>query len=160
MAGNGYGYGESRRVLEAGLAGEPVRTPGALLYDAAEVEALCSRDLVARPFPPPCDAGIFVLRGPLAGLHRPHRLHHAYRIGAYLRLEQEGWLPLVVTLSGFVVGTRQVTALRRVATDRVQLETSAAGEWRLAFEGRLLPLGRGPSLQWHGRAPWEGLGKR
>lgn len=160
LAEKGFGYGESRRVLEAGLAGEPVRTPHTLLYEAAQVDALCSRAPVLGQFSPPCDAGFLVMRGGNAQLDRDHRVHWAYGMAAALRLRADGWLPLVVTLSGFVTTTREVTVLRGAGTYRLRLETRAAGEWGSRFEGRLFPLGRGPSLQWHGRDPWEGLGKR
>ena len=61
-----------RRVLACGLAGEGIRTTGALLYDDAAVRALRQRPVLGewpptkeeaeRPIPPPACDGVFVAR--------------------------------------------------------------------------------------------------
>lgn len=51
-----------RRALNCGVAGEPVRTRGSLLYRRERVESLIREPLADDTLPHPLDKGVFVAR--------------------------------------------------------------------------------------------------
>ena len=72
LAGVGLNRSRARQVLAAGLAGEPIRTSSALLYDAAKVQALTERAIVTWREVAAMDLHtLFVARGDVDPQSRP-----------------------------------------------------------------------------------------
>jgi hypothetical protein len=113
----GWSSRQAREALECGLAGEPVRTRAAHLYDEERVRALASRPIIEwQVVADACPTGIFVARRRVdARLARDDQLNQVARgwqdvsiwtwlaIGLHLRIH--GSLPFVTTVaSGVLLG--------------------------------------------------------
>lgn len=155
LGGLGIASRHARKVLHAGLAGEPTRTAAATLYEAERVQAL-----VARPGPSAeearaaCPNGFFlagrsvsVLEPPeaqLAGVAPGWDMSGWARLWFYRWLEDCGPMPVVVTVAGFVLLGAELDGFRREARepgrapgrDRFSLVLREAGDWFEAFAGR------------------------
>jgi hypothetical protein len=160
----GLGRAATARVLAAGLAGEPFAAGGARLYDRAAVEALARRRRVDErtPLPRACDRGVLVARVNPAGgresvLARacgPYRLGVGRATVLAVLLGQQGRVPLVATVGGYVVAGADVVARSTddAALPRTTLQTRPPGDWWDSFAGRRLPTGPGdPLLFWRCR---------
>lgn len=147
----------ARLVLGAGLAGEPVRTSAALLYDAAAVHALAERPPVtARELARVCPRGLLVarlsrqtsveVRAPWAETAAVVAVQPcmppmtAALAGARLRA-RDGH-PWIATLCGYVVLCAEARGLV-AERDRIRFDLSEPGEWADALAGRPLPTRRG-----------------
>lgn len=166
------------RLLEAGLAGTPQRTPACLLYEREAVERLTTRPFVGRreTLPPECGGGVLVARttatsDPVEAVSGPARF--SIITEALIRLlppPGQGWYPLVVVMNHFVVAGAEITAVERAPDDhplvrRAEswpgnnhfslLRTRPAGPWFAeAFEERMLFTASGnPYLLWERPLP-------
>jgi len=129
----------ARRVLAAGLAGEPTRLPAALLYDRDQVLALATSPVVSEEaLDSACPDGLFVAR-------RPGKLASGWRFSPWtaawlqVRIERRGHFPLVTTLGGFVRSGHDI--LRVFFSGELQLREP--GDWYESLAGRRLPTGPG-----------------
>jgi hypothetical protein len=148
--------GISRRradvVLHAGVAGAPVRTPAAHLYDEAAVDALLARRwldplTVDRLFP----HGVLVSRRVYDVLTTTpvEALADGWDFSTYTRvwirhvLEAEPAFPLVATVCGFVVGAADIVGVRTGGRHASGLDLRPPGPWAAEVGDGWLPTGRG-----------------
>lgn len=178
----------ARRALLAGLAGRGERRRGALLYDAARVDAVAERaaeemDLgAADDLPEQCRAGTFVVRLPPriddtgpgrtwrgVDLHVPLKEQHDaarmwFRTSVWtrtmirMRAERDGHVPFVATVGSFVALGADITGVD--LEDRgVAFRLSEPGEWFDAWRGRRLATGAGGPWQWWAPQANAGAGR-
>lgn len=140
----------ARKVLHAGLAGEPVRTAAATLYELEQVQALRDRPGVSEEAArASCPHGVFLARravsvldptdAQLAAVSPGWDISAWARLWFYRWLEDFGAMPVVVTLSGFVLLGAELTGFRREGDgrrrDRFALVLQEPGGWFEAFAG-------------------------
>lgn len=137
-----------RRVLATGLAGEPLRTSAATLYDASRVRSIAARPPVDRDhLPPPCDRALLEVR--VAPGSSPDERVLIANAGAVVRVHlrmlvaQYGFLPLVHTCCGFVLGGAEVTDALALPATHTYLQVRPAGGWFTSFSDRRLQSGAG-----------------
>lgn len=143
LATDGIARGPARRLLAAGLAGTPVVTGAATLFEKERVQALIERPSVeADRLPPPADRVLLELRvrpgtGPAewatlanAGCLASLRLRDAVR--------RHGLVPLVATCHSFVLGGADVRTAWTATRSTVALDLRGPGAWFAAFDGRRL----------------------
>lgn len=179
LATLGLGRGQARRVLDAGLAGRPTRAAGASLYDADNVSALLERRLLtAGDLDPACQEEMFLARVSPRAAHgeRPPgwrgadltappaeqraAIRSGWRLSPYarlrirLRVERDGFMPLVATVCGFVVlGADLVAACpdderldAHLSDERSTVDLEPPGRW---FEPmRAARFVTGPGSPW------------
>jgi hypothetical protein len=163
LADHGLSRERARLLLETGIAGAPVRTSGAVLYDEARVRELCGwptvdEDAVAGACP----------RGLIIGRLGPHRrLDLTEGPAAQRRSIRDGWrppraprlltfgrsrlgisTPFVATVSGYVVLGAEVTAMEPDGRGDCRLHLVEPGEWYDALRGRRWFPGRGGPAMW------------
>ena len=113
LAGAGLNRSRARQVLAAGLAGEPIRTPSALLYDGATVQALAERPVLSWRDVAAMDLHtLFVargevdprlsLRGQVRALSETWLFQRFTGVELRWRVEKFGPVPFVATVCGFV----------------------------------------------------------
>ena len=167
LAWAGLARQQALLVLRTGLAGEPVLSSNALLYDDARVRALA-----ARPAADParlamsCPRGLFVVRlGRRPGTEGPRGpwdLSPWTRVLLVHQIGVAGYFPLVVTVAGFVVEGAAIVGLSSAAsgfrTGRPATRLDVAppdacqAAWFEALRGTRLALGRGgPWVLWEPR---------
>jgi hypothetical protein len=141
----------ARKVLESGLAGEPIRSGSAVLYDEARVTELAQRPSVQWPeFYARCPAGVFVSRRDFdAAGSRTEQLATLSEgwsavcpwawVGMSLRLEMVGYFPFVATVGGLVVLGADIVETRGFS----RLVLAPPGDWFEAAAGHWMPTGRG-----------------
>jgi hypothetical protein len=147
----------ARRVLESGLAGDPVVTPSALLYDRAVVQQLVERPLVrADRVDELCPHGLFVARREInvrssrddqvAVLEPGWTFSGFTALWLDLLISRRGPLPFVATIAGFVVFGGVIEALRSDGSHHARLRLGMPGEWfdEMA-DGQLVT---GPGREW------------
>jgi hypothetical protein len=161
LAGVGLNRSRARQVLAAGLAGEPIRTSSALLYDASEVQALTARPVVTWRDVAAMDLHtLFVARGDvdpqLSRLDQVRELSEAWRfqplVGVELRwrVEKFGPVPFVATVCGFVALGAELTRFRPRTLERPGA-VSEPGAWYEAFRDKRFPTRPGrPWIMWEG----------
>ena len=152
--------GLSRRranlALEAGLAGDPIRTSAAVFYDSARVDELVSRPPVERgavtrecPFGLFLDRRVVDVRGfQVLGTGAVDELRLGSWGGAILgiSIRQHGPLPYVATVCGFVVLGADIVDVLPGADGRCRLDLTDAGPWFESWRGRRWPTG--PGREW------------
>jgi hypothetical protein len=145
---------QAQRVLAAGLAGDPVRTRSACLYDEADVRALVDTRVVSwREMSERCPYGFFIARRHVSavadraeqlavvstgwGAISPYRL-----LDLRMQLDAVGAIPFVATVAGFVVLGADIRGVWRGA-----LELGEPGGW---FDDDLATarLPSGPGRPW------------
>lgn len=154
LAGDGISRKMSRRILAAGLAGEPLRTSSATLYDASRVRGLLERPIVdVDQLPPPCDRALLEIRVPPGSTSQSWtRIGNAgaiVRVQLRVLAERYDLLPAVATCCGFVLGGFEVTgalplneeALYEAVPSQAltKLQAQPPGEWLTEFSDRRLP---------------------
>jgi hypothetical protein len=161
LAGVGLNRSRARQVLAAGLAGEPIRTSSALLYDAATVQALVERPVVTWRDVAAMDLHtLFVARGEVdPSLSRPEQvraLSEAWRFELFVdvelawRVERFGPVAFVATVCGFVVFGAELSRFRPRTLARAGA-LSEPGPWFGAFRDMRFPTGPGrPWVLWEG----------
>jgi len=126
LAATGLTRDRTRWLLQAGFAGEGMRTRGSLLYDEARVRALLEWPAVdPSALDGACRSGIFVARvmdlrvmdlrvmelGPDPIADRTWQLSPYARLQIRLAIETQGYLPFVATVCGFVASGANITAV-------------------------------------------------
>jgi hypothetical protein len=173
----GMGRQQSRRVLLAGVAGEPVRAGATLLFDEGRVREVARRPeldhgelLDASPH------GVFVLRlgrdavspsgswperaTALRGLRDVGPLA---RIQVRLRIHEHGPLPFVATVCGYPVLLARLTDLPPVTPGRVRAELTEpehGSPWPALVERSRLITSPGPPWLLLGSQPFLGRATR
>lgn len=155
----------ARLLLATGIAGEGVRTPGSLLYDAHRVRAVAERpELAPANILDACPHGLFVARlGPgrrvdlsLDPAQRREPATGPWKLSlpmwATLRVAASRGrsVPLVATVSGVVVLGAAITDARSEGEAGYRLELDEPGDWYDTLSGRRWLPGRGgpPLLAW------------
>lgn len=143
LAGDGFSRAMSRRLLATGLAGDPVRTSSATLYDAARV-----RDLLDRPsvdvdrLPSPCDRVMLESRvaadSTADDWARIGNAGAVVRVHLQLLVERHGLVPAVHTCCGFVLGGSDVVGALGLPDNHAYLQVRPPGAWFESFAGRRL----------------------
>lgn len=133
----------ARRLLAAGLAGDPVRSASDVAYDAERVIALALRDEVTREeVDRACPSGLFVARrlGDVAG-----PWDFSYPWAAYLRttIGSSGPFPLVVAISSVVVRGADIVEVRPSREGHYTMGLADPGPWFAVFRDRRCPTGPG-----------------
>ncbi len=142
LAAVGVPRRHARRLIACGAAGPVTRTKGALLVDDQRVAALAARErLGAQEIEAVCPWGLFVARRDVPVSDDPQeplaRLGEHWTFSIYTaiwirwRIERHGFLPILATVSGFVLGggeIRAVTTLRPSA-DLHDLTVEKPGPW-------------------------------
>lgn len=157
LAAAGVARRQAVAVLHSGLAGDPVRTSAAVLYDETAVDALLSRPVVALPvLDDLLRSGLFVgrrgvdVRAPLADQFREGGrswwLTPPTVIWLRARLQRQGVLPFVTTAGGFVLCGGDITDFSGDADGRTDLVLSPPGPWFAGVRGRRLPTGPGRAV--------------
>ena len=156
-------------LLNCGFAGPARRAGGALLYDAARVQALADRKQVQQPYPELCRGGMLVLRLPgrsglalapiedvRAELQRSRPMSATARLQLSAHRARFGMAPVIATVAGHVLGTAELegcTAVGGTAADGTPirdsvLQLSDPGAWAAAFLGRVLRTPPGNAWLW------------
>jgi len=154
-------------ALGAGLAGEPLRTSAATLYEAARVDDLVARPVVAAGAVfRECPFGLFldrrvtdVRRFEESGSSAVEDLRLGLWAGALLTLSisQDGPLPYVATVCGFVVLGGEIVDVTSGANGRHRLHLADPGPWFEAWRGRRWPTGGGREWSLLGRPGVTGV---
>jgi hypothetical protein len=177
LAASGVPRQQSRRVLTAGLAGPPLRTPGAVLHREAHVRALAGWTPVDHgELSRSCPGGMVVARlGP--GREPEPAWSWDQRVAAWRthadvglfarmqvagRLADHGTLPFVVTLCGYPLLTADLTDVQGDPDDaRVAvMDLAQAGPWTRLLERRRLVTSPGPPWLLIGAQPYLGRAAR
>lgn len=156
---------QARRVLDAGLAGAPVRTSSATLYERRRVNELIERlGVPADVRQELCPNGVFVARRFFSVLAPRAEQMEALRGGWVIspwiawalesRMAHEGPMPFVATIGGFVALGANLTGFWK-DRDHAGLVLRAPGPWFEAFEGHRFSTWSGNAWQWVYRYPWE-----
>ena len=155
----GLGRETTARVLASGLAGAPVRTAAATLYDADRVAALRDRPeatvaLVRRTSP----EGLPVARPDprRAGPEGPWRASLVTAACFAILAREHGGVPLVATVRPYVLSCHDVvgvewtrTAERGRHASKATMRLTAARTWQEELAGTLLRTPPGhPLLAW------------
>lgn len=161
----GIGRESTRKALHGGLAGPPVVTSWAHLWDRDRLRALPNRPRVeVDDLAPELDRGIFVARMGNTAIAPagPWSTSLWLRILWELTIKEQGFVPLVVTLGGFVVDGANIIAVHeseRLAGQRGEaghfgqrttFTLDAPGAWFAAFREHRLSTGSGTNWHW-----WE-----
>ena len=148
---DGVSSWSAQRVLSAGLAGEPIRSGSAVLYEAARVMELAERpsarwpDIAGR-----CPAGLFVSRrdfpatAPLADQLKAlsvgwSAVNPWAWVGMALRIPHLGPAGFVATIGGLVVLGADIVEARGFS----ELVLAPPGPWYDDAAGHWLPTGPG-----------------
>jgi hypothetical protein len=153
---------QARAVLHTGLAGEPLRTASAILYEPRRVETLLARPGVSGDAArTACPRGVFLARRAVSVLESVEAqlavassgwdLSGWARLWFYRWFEDLGPMPAVVTVGGFVLLGAELSGFRREPSgsgrDRFSLVLQPPGDWFQAFAGRRMRT-------WPGN-PWQ-----
>jgi len=154
--------GPSRRlaekVLASGLAGTPVRTSSALLFDRSRVEALAAwptihpeeQQLV-------CPHGLFVARR-LVDVTQPFEVQYDTattnwdlspytRVYLRARVAEHGPMPFVAATCGWVTTAAEITTVLVAPNGRARFVVDPPGPWFDAFREHRVPTVPGRSWQ-------------
>jgi hypothetical protein len=154
LAYPGLARRQARRVLAAGLAGPAMATRSAVLYQAEAVNDLtCWPVLTEAEVDVACPSGVFVARRDLDLMSPRAEVVQALREGwdlspytsAWIRAvcQQDGCLPFVATVGGFVALGAEITGVAQTADRQRRLDLRDAGEWFEMFRGARFPTGPG-----------------
>ncbi|GAB4004327.1 hypothetical protein [Nocardioides ultimimeridianus] len=173
LATCGLSLSASQHLLATGIAGEPIRTAAATLYDSSAIEELASRPALSRDetrelFPD----GAVVARLPrgrivAAGSEWPDTaevLSGPWPIppGPSVALLARFWtgrtVPLLLTVSGTVLSGATATQFAPSARRSGEFDASFAletpGRWLGRARGRMLRFGRGATIELLGDLAW------
>jgi hypothetical protein len=156
---------QARRVLDAGLAGPPVRTSAATLYERRRVLELVERmGVPADARHELCPNGVFVARRFFSVLAPRADQMEALRGGWVIspwtglllesRIARQGPMPFVATIGGFVALGANLTGFWKDG-DRSGLILRAPGPWFEAFERHRLSTWSGNAWQLVDGKPWK-----
>jgi hypothetical protein len=154
----GIGPRQARQVLDAGLAGDPLRTSAALLFESERVESLVRRPVLPwAEVDEVCPSGLFVARRSADDLRDGWTLPLHARIAVVLVAQADGQLPMVATTGGFVTGGAGIVDTHGEGTargrrDTCRLDLVEPASWFESFHERRLPTGPGRPWWLHGAA--------
>ena len=156
LAATGLTRDRTRWLLQAGFAGDGMRTRGSLLYDEARVRALLEWPTVdPTALDGACRSGIFVARvmelesDPIAD--RTWQLSPYARMLIRLAIESQGYLPFVATVCGFVASGANITAVWPGSSGST-FDLAEPGQWFEPFNNSRFVTGPGgPWLLWRPR---------
>ena len=136
------------RMLGGGLGGAPIRTPGATLYDAARVRELLKRPSVdADRLPTPTDRALLEVRVAAGSQHgAEYEIGNAgalVRMHARALIERHGFLPVVTSCCGFVLGGGEAVGVDALPDNQARLRVRPPGPWFAAFDGHRMSTGAG-----------------
>lgn len=141
----GLSRSQARRLLATGVAGQPLRTPAADLFDAERVRVLRTWPSVDETaLPSPADRALLEVRGTAAagcattGFFDLAHLNWVVRIQLGEAVSRYGFVPVVVTSSSFVVATWEATTFHPAEGGRGRVTVRPAGSWAEAFRQRRL----------------------
>ena len=147
-----------RRLIACGAAGPVTRTAGALLVDDRRVADLASRPRLSEAdLTEACPWGVFIARREVRGSQDrevlgqdwPFSIWTMARLRAWI--DRYGFVPLVATVSGFVLDGGQITGVTpQVGAELFDLALDPPGPWFDRLQGTRIdsPPGR----------PWMVLG--
>jgi len=139
----------ARRLLDAGLAGEPIRSAADVAYDVDRVVALARRAHLTRAdVDRACPQGLFLARR-LDDVEGPWEVSFYWR--AYLRvlIGEHASFPLVVALSSVVVSGADITQVRPTRDGTTVLDLAEPGAWFETFRERRCATGPGRAWALH-----------
>lgn len=163
----GLNFDRTRMLLATGVAGAGIRTTGGTLYDEDRVRALAGRTCLEKDeIAAACPGGILVGRvargrsvdvtdgGAAAGargsVRGPWRIPLLSRILLRHLAETGRPMPMVATVSGFILVGAEVVGFDRVAAGYATLQLGEPGAWFEAVRDRRWLAGRGgPALLFH-----------
>ena len=133
-----------RRILATGLAGQGIRTTSSVLYDAERVRELLTRPSLRSPaLPPACERALLEQRLPPGSDPSTWDVLSNAGIRSLIVLlavlRRDGFIPLVRSSCGFVVGGGEVVGARLESTRSIVLEVRPPGTWFEAFDGCRIP---------------------
>ena len=146
-----------RRLIACGAAGPVTRTAGAVLVDGQRVADLAARPRLSEDdVTDACPWGVFIARREVRDPQDREELGRDWRFSIWtmvrLRtwIDRHGFVPLVATVSGFVLGGGEITAVTQVRAELFSLAVDPPGAWFERLEGTRIdsPPGR----------PWMVLG--
>lgn len=177
LAGRGLSLSATQHLLATGIAGQPLRTAVATLYEAAAIEELASRPALTRAdtqqwFP----EGAVVVRLPRGGtadataewpatadlLRGPWPVPPGPSMALVARFWTGRSIPLLLTVSGVVLcgatvrdfaGRSEPGRGRSGGLDAC-FALSAPGDWLERTSGRMLAFGRGATVELLGELAW------
>lgn len=145
----GVGLSMARRMLSAGLAGEPhlAHAGGVLLYDVENVTTLLGR----RPVETTAFEGIggailwrrTTRQSPRAEWTRLPNFGVVAAAQVSIAVATHGFLPVVVTCCGHVVDGAEAVSVTMLDRQTGRLEVRSAGPWFRAFRNRTWHAGPG-----------------
>ena len=161
LARDGLSRTTSRRVLAAGLAGEPLRTSAATLYDAGRVRSLLDRPVVELDVLPILgDRAVLEIRvAPGSDPDDRVRIGNAgalVRVHLRLLAAHHGFLPTLYTCCGFVLEGAEVTDAFGLSHHQTHLQVRPPGAWFASFSGTRLRSGPGNAWRLWTRPPRAG----
>ncbi len=147
---------QSCRVLAAGLAGAPIRTSSAVLYERHRVRELADRPVAgSTQVAEACPSGVFIARRDVdasrSEAERRAALQPAWAFSPLTavliraKVEQDGSLPLVATVSGFVTTGADLMGATRGPEGYV-LDLRPPGPWFDPLRQCRVPSG--PGREW------------
>ena len=157
LAEVGLSRRHARRVLASGLAGSPLITSAATLFDRALVEELVSRPLCrVDHVDTVCPRGLFIARRDVDVRETREEQCRTLESGWGLswltaavlgmRVERDGPFPFVATVAGFVAFGGSIEALSSDGAGGVRLHLGPPGQW---FSGMArAALVTGPGRDW------------
>jgi hypothetical protein len=171
LAHHGRSLAASQHLLSTGIAGRPLRTAVATLYDEERVD-----DLVARPhidavgFSDAFPGGTVVARLPRCRsfdvegtwperaqtMSGPWRVTSRKRFLLAVTVQRQPGYPFLLSVAGHVVGGASIIGLESAADGaETSFVLEPAGEWLAPMTGRRLRGHRGPQVElvgWTARA--------
>ncbi len=158
---------QANLALGAGLAGEPLRTSSATLYEAEGIDELVARPVVAAGAVfRECPFGLFLDRrvvdvrrfeaiGPMVVEDLRLGMWAAAVLG--VSISQDGPLPYVWTVCGFVVQGGEIVDVTGGPNGRHRLHLNEPGPWFDAWRGRRWATGAGREWSLLGRPGVTGV---
>ena len=143
LAGVGVPRRHARRLIACGAAGPATRTAGSLLLDDRRVAELAARPhLTEDDLAATCPWGVFIARREVRAfgtgeeawreLGRDWRFSPWTMVWLRSRIDRHGFVPLVATVSGFVLGGAEITGVSQARAGLFGLELHSPGAW---FDG-------------------------
>lgn len=168
LAAHGTSLSASQHLLATGIAGRPVRTHVATLYDGDRVDELVARPHVrADEFVGAFPVGVVIARLSRARgfdvaapwtervevMAGPWRLTANNGLALAITVNRAPGYPLLLSVAGHVVDGARIVGLRDADGAGARFELEPPGEWLSPINGRRLRGHRGPQLELVGWTP-------
>jgi hypothetical protein len=146
LASAGLSRRQARIVLDAGLAGAPIRSRSVTLYDPSRVDDLVGRGQFRQEdLPDVCPIGVLVDRR-VADASSGLPLSPWTALHLQVVIQRAGSFPYVATIGGFVVTGADLVGVHGEGEGLYRLERTAPGKWFDSFRGRRWAIGPGASV--------------